>query len=189
MLTFFLGPSGVGKSTVMKKLINNHGWRKIPVYTTRPARANDDKVSITPDDFLRRADLGHFFRYSKMFGEFYGNDKASILDAMSYSSSQHWCLDMKDSELKYYPYPNILKIIILPETFEQLSIQVRADNRSDFSRDLREELRSYQEMCVTDAKSDQHIVINTHGDVEETVAQSLNAAKFFFENKDERSKC
>src|SRR5688572_2060309 len=68
------GPSGVGKSTILRRLIERHPDRlRLSVSaTTRPARPGEtdgvDYYFLSPDEFARRRQAGEFLECCEVFG-------------------------------------------------------------------------------------------------------------------------
>lgn len=73
-LLVIIGPSGVGKSSVVRQLQVQQLVRIIPSWTTRAPRADEqtddqiDHVFVSEKDFLARAEQGFFLEYDKLFG-------------------------------------------------------------------------------------------------------------------------
>jgi guanylate kinase len=73
-LLVIIGPSGVGKSSIVRTLQAQQLVRNIPSWTTRPPRPDEqtdeqiDHVFVSEEDFLARAKQSFFLEYEKLFG-------------------------------------------------------------------------------------------------------------------------
>jgi len=77
------GPSGVGKSTVVKKLLSIYPKLKLSMSaTTRPPRPNEvhnrDYQFITEEEFFDRVKKGNFLEWAQVHGYYYGTPKLFI---------------------------------------------------------------------------------------------------------------
>ena len=62
MLVLILGASGIGKSTVIDSLTENHGWLALTSYVTRPAREGEThKRAISDSEYEAMATRGEFW--------------------------------------------------------------------------------------------------------------------------------
>src|SRR3982751_3786046 len=82
-LVVLCGPSGVGKSTISRRLSETMGITYTVSATTRPKRPGDDAGKkyqfMTKEEFFRRLDKDEFLEYAEVYGEYYGTPKASVL--------------------------------------------------------------------------------------------------------------
>ena len=81
------GPSGVGKSTVVKKLLSISPKLKLSISaTTRPPRPtelhNRDYHFITDEEFFDREKKGLFLEWAQVHGYYYGTPKEFIADEL-----------------------------------------------------------------------------------------------------------
>lgn len=80
MLVILVGKSGVGKTSIIKRLQCKCKFIYPPSYTTRPRRQiNDDKIRITYTEFNECVD--EFIEYVYYNGNYYGRKKEDILQA------------------------------------------------------------------------------------------------------------
>lgn len=90
------GPSGVGKSTICKRLVKDMGIKKSVSATTRkPRRGEKDGVNyhfISREEFERRIKRGAFIEYVKLFDNYYGTPLPPIREAIE--SGQARILDI-----------------------------------------------------------------------------------------------
>ena len=86
-LFLFFGPSGVGKSTTIKSLLDeNLDYIQIPSYTTRPIRSDDiesnARIHVTKKEFeqlIKEDALADWIEYSNFL---YGKKKQDIQDTL-----------------------------------------------------------------------------------------------------------
>ena len=83
LLVVISGPSGVGKSTVVKKLLTIHPKLKLSMSaTTRPPRPteqhNRDYQFATEEEFFEREKKGLFLEWAQVHGYYYGTPKDFI---------------------------------------------------------------------------------------------------------------
>ncbi len=81
------GPSGVGKSTVVKKLLSSNPKLKLSISaTTRPPRPNEthnkDYQFVTEEEFFDREKKGMFLEWAQVHGYYYGTSKSFIEDQL-----------------------------------------------------------------------------------------------------------
>ena len=71
------GPSGVGKTTLIRNAMQQHpGWTFSVSATTRPQRGHEqegkDYFFLTDSEFERRIRAGEFIEYANVYGRMYG---------------------------------------------------------------------------------------------------------------------
>ena len=76
-------PSGVGKTTLTKKIQQKYHSFKISVsHTTRSPRSNEvegvDYYFVTNKEFKKLIDENKFYEYAKIFDNYYGTLKKSV---------------------------------------------------------------------------------------------------------------
>ena len=139
MLVLLFGVSCVGKSTLINELIDGFGWRYIPTYMTRPLRKDEiGKVSISKSQFNELKVAGYFVTVNDLFGNLYGTPLREVREAVNDITSR-WILDFPISRrhlLDNYPH---IGIVVLPESIEQLTEQVRSVGREERLTDILED--------------------------------------------------
>jgi guanylate kinase len=85
----FVGPSGGGKTAIMKRIVAAHGHRYgiLPGFLTRPLREGEEDLNLTVipteegkkhyEEFLG-GDLSRFVNVAEYAGTYYGNERAAI---------------------------------------------------------------------------------------------------------------
>lgn len=88
MLVVISGPSGVGKSTVVRRLLKIHPELKVSISsTTRPPRPGEihgqHYYFITQEEFDLRVKQNQFLEWAKVHGSYYGTPRQFIENELS----------------------------------------------------------------------------------------------------------
>ena len=80
IMVILSSPSGVGKTTITKKIQQKYKSFKISVsHTTRSPRSNEvdgvDYKFVNTDNFKKLVSNNQFYEYAKIFGNYYGTSK------------------------------------------------------------------------------------------------------------------
>lgn len=166
-LVILSGPSGVGKSTVVRRLLQQC---PLPLElsvsaTTRPPRPGEqdgqDYHFLTPEEFERRRLAGEFLESFEVFGKghWYGTLRADVVDRLA---AQRWVLleiDVQGAQEVLHSYPDAITIFLTPESLDELERRLRnrnTENEASIERRLataREELKQadfYRHHVVND---------------------------------------
>lgn len=81
------GPSGVGKSTIVKKLLTHPRYVLSVSATTRPMRPGEEEgreyYFLSTEQFKRWMDEGKFIEHVELFGNYYGTPAKPLRDAVN----------------------------------------------------------------------------------------------------------
>ena len=128
------GPSGVGKSTVLRRLLERHpDWLRLSVSaTTRPPRPDEvdgvDYYFLSPEEFARRHQAGEFLECCEVFGRghWYGTLKSEVTSG---PSGQKWVIldiDVEGAEKVRGQFPDVPTIFLRPSSEAELERRLRA---------------------------------------------------------------
>ncbi len=162
MLTILYGPSCVGKTTLIKHLINDYHYKPISCYLTRPLRVGDvGRISVTKEEFKKLEKENFFHCVNHHFEASYGTPKNELVDS-SKNDKDRFVLDfMLKKYLQLEPFEH-KKIIILPESIEKLKIQIESSGRSNRLEYILEDIEeNYSEEKLTSYKDNGFKVITS----------------------------
>jgi len=118
------GPSGAGKGTVCKSIIEkNNYWISVSATTRSPRKGEIEGVSyyfISKETFLERIQAGDFLEYAQVYGNYYGTPKSEVLKVLDKGQDVILEIDIQGALKVKTAYPNGLFIFILPPSMEEL---------------------------------------------------------------------
>jgi guanylate kinase len=144
LLLVLCGPSGVGKSTISRKLASAIKLVYAIGITTRTKRPGDQSGKeyehVSLDEFFRRLDKDEFLEYAQVYGDYYGTPKHPTLDQMSAGQDVLLEIDVQGALQVRYQYPEALLLFILPpdeHTLKQRLQDRGRDSSEEISRRFR----------------------------------------------------
>ena len=126
MMIVLSSPSGVGKTTLTKKLAENNSQFVISIsYTTRKPRPNEidgkDYHFVTSNQFNDLIKKKNFYEYAKIFDNYYGTHKKTVNELLSKNKDVLFDIDWQGTkQLKKIKDLNIITIFILPPNIKIL---------------------------------------------------------------------
>lgn len=144
-----LGPSGVGKSTIINQLKDlDNRFVYISPYTTRQLRNSEkDKISI-PDETMDKMDQeGKFLVINNLYGIRYATPRLPITEALDEQKFPvlDWPINKIDIMLQSFPN-KLTTVYVSPPNLDELKHRIEKDGRdSDGSRfeSAKTELQKY----------------------------------------------
>lgn len=179
-LIVLTGPSGVGKSTISRRLAERTDVKYIVSATTREKRAGDDDAKVyehvTRDEFFRRMDHDAFLEFAQVYGDFYGTPKHPALDYLAAGQDVLLEIDVQGALQVRYQYPNALLVFILPPDAETL-LQRLTDRGRDSQEDILKRFRAAKRevQMAKGSRAFDHMVINDT--VERAVEEIIKTIK------------
>ena len=126
MMFVLSSPSGVGKTTLTKKLANNNTDFKISIsHTTRKPRPNEvdgkDYFFVSENKFNLLIKDNSFFEYAKIFNNYYGTQKKTVLKLISEKKDVLFDIDWQGTQqLKKSKEIKLVTFFILPPNIKSL---------------------------------------------------------------------
>ena len=145
-------PSGVGKSTIVGKVLPDFPKLRFSVSsTTRPARPGEidgkDYYFLSNEDFLQGIRSGRFLEWARVHNNFYGTDRTIVEKWLAAGDDVLLDIDVQGTRLVRCAHPEAKTIFVLPpsmrvleerlrrrgtESREQLAVRISAAGREIF---------------------------------------------------------
>jgi len=164
MMFVLSSPSGVGKTTLTKKLAENNSQFAISIsYTTRKPRKNEingkDYHFVTQEDFKALIKRNDFYEFANIFENYYGTHKKTVNKLLSEGKDVLFDIDWQGTQqLKKIKNLNIVTIFILPPNIKIL--RDRLSNRHKGEEKLIEKRMDKFNEEVSHWDEYNHVVIN-----------------------------
>jgi guanylate kinase len=160
-LVVLSGPSGVGKSTLARRLARRRGFMLSISATTRRPRGAErhgrEYFFLTRRDFRAGIRRGDFVEHAEIYGNFYGTPKAPLAEAVARGRRVVLDIDWKGHrQLRRLGLPTV-SIFILPPDYRELERRLRG-RRTESARSESRRLRSARHELKHRREYDQIIV-------------------------------
>ena len=126
------GPSGTGKTTLLKKLFQRcPGLVASVSATTRPSRPGEtdgeDYHFLTPEEFHRRQQAGEFLESYEVFGRgyWYGTLLSAVSPSLATGKSIVLEVDVQGAMAIVERYPDSITIFVHPSSLDELERRLR----------------------------------------------------------------
>ena len=149
IMVILSSPSGAGKTTISKKIQQKYQNFKISVsHTTRKPRPNEvegiDYFFLSNDQFKDKIKNNEFYEHAKIFGNYYGTSKKSVIDLLKNKNDVLFDIDWQGTQqLSKHSELKLTKIFILPPSKEELKKRLIQRNQ-DKPEIVLERLDSYE---------------------------------------------
>tara|TARA_Y100001936_G_scaffold222705_1_gene238826 strand:+ start:37 stop:630 length:594 start_codon:yes stop_codon:yes gene_type:complete len=136
IMVILSSPSGVGKTTLTKKIQQKYKNFKISVsHTTRTPRSNEvdgvDYHFVSKEKFKELIDKGKFYEYAKIFENYYGTLK-SIVDETIKENDILFDIDWQGTkQLSTFKNLNLIKIYLITDKEELKSRLIKRNQNTD----------------------------------------------------------
>ena len=165
------GPSGAGKGTICKRLIDETKVEISVSMTTRQPREGEVEGKsyyfTTKENFLKEVEADGFLEWAEVYGNYYGTPKAKVDEKLAAGIDVVLEIDIQGALNVKEVYPDGIFIFILPPSMSELRKRITGRG-SETEESLRLRLsQTLKEVSYID-KYD-YCVVN--GELEEAVAR------------------
>lgn len=130
------GPSGVGKSTICREVVERLDNVYLSVsLTSRPRGDREvdgrDYWFVSKQQFQERIDNDGMLEYAEVFGHLYGTPKDEVEQALQAGKTVILEIDVQGAKQVKVIYPNTVMVFILPPTQKQLAERMKQRGREN----------------------------------------------------------
>lgn len=127
------GSSGVGKGTLLKKLLSNHHDLELSISATtrqpRPGEVDGVNYFFTnKEEFKKEVENGEFLEWAEFNGNCYGTKQAWVEKQLNKGKSLILEIETKGAFQIKQKLPDTVLIFILPPSIEELEHRLRGRN-------------------------------------------------------------
>ena len=168
ILVILSSPSGVGKTTITKKIQQKYSSFKISVsHTTRAARSNEvegvDYFFISKEKFMKLIDDKKFYEHAKIFDNYYGTLKKNV-DENIKKNDILFDIDWQGTkQLTNHKELNLLKIYLITDNKDELKKRLIKRNQNS-SKEIEMRFKSFDD-DIKHWNDYDYIVINKNLDI------------------------
>lgn len=124
-LYVFSGPSGVGKGTVLARVLSTRGnvWQSISATTRTPRDGEVDGKSyffMAREDFQGRAEAGSFLEWAEYAGNLYGTPRESVESHLDAGDDVILEIDVQGAMQIRESMPECILVFIEPPSMDEL---------------------------------------------------------------------
>ena len=130
------GSSGVGKGTLLKKLIEKNPKLEVSISATtrqpRPGEIDGVNYFFTDkDEFLKEVENGDFLEWAEFNGNYYGTKQAWVERNLNKGRNLILEIETKGALQIKNKMPDSVLIFIMPPSIEELEHRLRGRNTED----------------------------------------------------------
>ncbi len=171
LLIIISSPSGAGKTSVCKKIINCNKKIKLSVsHTTRSPRDNEingvDYFFITSEEFNNKIENQKFLEYANVFGNYYGTLKKNVKDFLSKGFDVLFDIDWQGAaQVSNSNLAKIVTIFLTPPSKEKVleRLEERSKVTGDDYRAIQKRMSEYENE-MSHSNEYNYVVVNDNLD-------------------------
>jgi len=147
-LVVLSGPSGVGKSTICRRLVERLGASLSVSATTRPQGRREvngkDYWFMSREQFEDKIRCGEFLEYAEVFGNLYGTPADAVREQIAEGKTVILEIDVQGGRAVRKLFPKALLLFLLPPNMTALAERIQGRNRGEDAETLRRRLDAAQ---------------------------------------------
>ncbi|MEO1785045.1 guanylate kinase [Thermodesulfobium sp. 4217-1] len=145
------GPSGVGKGTVIKELMQKDPMLCLSIsMTSRLRRSNEvdgkDYFFVSESEFLDQIEKDNLLEWAKVHGNYYGTPKDYVLKKLNENNDVILEIDTRGASKIKSLYPDAILIFIVPPRWCDLRSRLETRSSENFEEIQRRLSRSIEEI-------------------------------------------
>ncbi len=129
-LTLLTGPSGVGKGTLVARLLARHPrlWLSVSATTRAPREGEQDGAHYffhSRDSFDHLVNNGGLLEWAEFAGNCYGTPRQPVIERLEAGTSVLLEIELEGARQVRQSFPEALQIFLAPPTFAELEQRIR----------------------------------------------------------------
>ena len=165
------GPSGVGKGTIVKTIIQRRAdvVESVSSTTRAPREGEVDGKAyffISHEEFARRIKEDDFLEYDEHFGNFYGTPKSFVRETLK-TKSVIMEIDVVGSLNAKKTFPECILVMVVPPSMDELKRRLKGRN-SETDEEIENRL-ARMEYELSHCDEYDYVIVND--DLENAIAQ------------------
>ncbi len=162
------GPSGAGKGTVLKELLDNHDEfiYSVSATTRAPRPTDEDGVNyffISKEQFMTLIEQNGFLEYAIYNNNFYGTPRSFVEEKLSAGKNVILEIEVQGALQIKKLFPGAVFIFITPESYDELCRRLRS--RGTEPEEVIENRLSIAKREAPNALLYDYIIVNREGEV------------------------
>ena len=154
-LTVLTGPSGVGKGSLVKKLMELHPeiWLSISATTRKPRLGEIEDIHyffMNQDQFEELIQQGGFIEWAEFAGNRYGTPSYPVQKQLEQNKPVLLEIELNGARQVRKSFPTAFQIFLAPPSFEELENRIRGRATDSEGAIRKRLLRARQELIAQD---------------------------------------
>ena len=171
-LTVITGPSGVGKGTLVGRLLERHPsiWLSVSATTRAPRAGEVDGQSyffLSREAFERQVAEGGFLEWAEFAGNLYGTPRGPVEEHLAGGRPVLLEIELEGARQVRQSFPAGFQLFIKPPSFEELERRIRGRG-TDSDEAIARRLERARVELAAEAEFDAALV---NGDLDEALAE------------------
>jgi len=178
VLLVISGPSGVGKDTIARQLIDRRpdNFYFVVTATTRSPRVGEvdgqDYFFMSNDEFARMIENDDLLEYAVVYNDFKGIPKQQIRDALKSGRDVIMRVDVQGAATIRKLVPNAVSVFLMSESEDELERRLR-ERKSESGDSLNLRIATARQEMKRTGEFD-YFVVNAEGAQEKAVQQIMS---------------
>lgn len=161
-LTVITGPSGVGKGTLVRQLLERHPqiWLSVSATTRAPRSGEVEGESyffLSREEFERRVRAGGFLEWAEFAGNLYGTPRRAVEEHLAQGRPVLLEIELEGARQVRRTFPAGFQLLIKPPTVEELERRIRGRG-TDSEEAIRRRLERARVELAAEAEFDAVLV-------------------------------